>query len=55
MHPSLFFSVRVFHQDHLRVGPEALNFRQLDVVIYPISVIFQVKAGVLEGAGQLND
>jgi hypothetical protein len=55
MHPSLFFGVWVFHQNHLRVGSEALNFRQLNVVIYPISVVFQVKAGVLEGARQLND
>lgn len=55
MYPGLFLGIWVLDEDELRVGPDAGDICELDVVADPLPIEFKVEASVLEGSGELDD
>lgn len=55
MHSSLLLGIRIFDQGDLGAGLEALDLRQLDIVIDSLTLEFEVEACVLEGPRKLHN
>lgn len=55
MYPGLFLGVGVLDEDELGVGPDAGDIGEFDVVANPLSVVFEMETGVLEGSRQFNN
>lgn len=55
MYPGLFLGIWILDEDEFRVGPDARDIREFDVVADPLPVKFEMEASVLEGSGEFDD
>ena len=55
MYPGLFLRVRVLNKHQLRIRCNAGDIRELNIIIDPDAIMFEMEARVLEGAGEVDN